>query len=343
MKVGFTMDLRNTRNQPWRDFWADRLWLFTEAEAMGFDYLLVQEHWFTKDGYAPSATIFLTLLAERTRDVRIGSYSQVLPLHNAARLAQETAVLDHLSGGRLDVTVGTGHRALEYVAFGMSPKTRPSRMEEGLTVLRQAWTERPFTFHGRYYNLDNITVTPAPLQQPHPPLWVAATAPAAAERAGRFGAHLHGANADPDFHAAYRRGLAAAGIDPATMRVSNPWSITVTDEPDRVWERNQDLYFERWDFYRQIRLEMGDPDLDYGLPPGPDAYRDFELIGTADTVLDTIGGFAESLSLTDIVHAGPAGGVPIRDEAYPALKRFADEVLPQLKAMRPASQPAGTR
>jgi alkanesulfonate monooxygenase SsuD/methylene tetrahydromethanopterin reductase-like flavin-dependent oxidoreductase (luciferase family) len=333
MKVGFTIDMRNPRGEPWREFWEDRLWLFTEAAAMGFDYLLVQEHWFTKDGYAPSATVFLTLLAERTRDVRIGSYIQVLPLHHAARVAQETAILDHLSGGRLDVAVGTGHRALEYVAFGMSPMTRPSRMEEGLEVLRLAWTQRPFSFHGKHYNLDGITVTPEPLQQPHPPLWVAATAPAAAGRAGRFGAHLHAASVDPELYAAYRRGLAAAGVDPATMRVSNPWSITVSDDPGRVWERNKELYFDRWDFYRQIRLEMGDKDLGYGLPPGPDAYRDFELIAPADVVLDTVGGFARTLGLTDMVHSGPAGGIPIREEAYPDLKRFAEHVLPELKAI----------
>ncbi|GAB3462744.1 LLM class flavin-dependent oxidoreductase [Actinophytocola sediminis] len=331
MKVGFTMDLRNPNGEPWRQFWEDRLWLFGEAEAMGFDYLMVQEHFFTKDGYAPSVTVFLTLLAERTSTARIGSYCQILPLHHAARLAQELAVIDHLSDGRLDVTVGSGHRALEYVAFGHSPKTRPSRMEEGLQVLRKAWTERPFSFTGRYYDLTDITVTPEPLQRPHPPLWVAATAPPAAARAGRHGANLHGASVDPAFHAAYLDGLAQAGVDPATRRISNPWSMTVTDEPpDAVWERNKELYFQRWDFYRQIRLEMGDPDLDYGLAPGPDAYRDFELIGDADTVLGTLRAVTDTLPLTDIVHSGPTAGVSIRDEAYADLKRFADRVLPEL-------------
>src|SRR3954452_6401484 len=212
MHVGFTIDFRNPLGEPWKDLWEDRLWLFGEAEAMGFDYLLVQEHFFTRDGYAPSVPIFLTLLTERIKTARIGSYTYVLPLHNAAQLAQETAVLDHLSDGRLDVTVGAGHRALEYKAFGHSPKTRPSRMEEGLEVLKLAWTQRPFSYHGRYYDLDNLTVTPQPRQEPHPPLWVAATAPAAAERAGRFGANLHGASVEREFHDAYLRGLAAAGV-----------------------------------------------------------------------------------------------------------------------------------
>lgn len=333
MQVGFTIDMRNPRGLPWRTLWEDALWLFKQAEAMGFDYLLVQEHFFTRDGYAPSVPVFLTLLCERTRTVRIGSYIYVLPLHNPAQLAQETAVLDHLSEGRLDVTVGAGHRALEYEVLGLSPKTRPSRMEEGLEVLRLAWTERPFSYDGKYFKAKGVTITPEPLQQPHPPLWVAATTPAAAGRAGRVGAHLHGANPSPEFHEAYRRGLESAGLDPKTRRVSNPWSVTVTDHPDAVWERNKDLYFERWDFYRQIRLEMGDPDLDYGLQPTPDAYRANELIGDADTVLSTMRALLEPLpDVTDIVHAGPAGGIPLRDEAYADLKRFAEEVMPTLKS-----------
>lgn len=211
MRVGFTIDFRNPRHEPWRDFWEDRLWLMVQAEAMGFDYLLVQEHFFCADGYAPSMPVFLTLLTERTRTARIGSYVYILPLHNAAQLAQETAVLDQVSGGRLDVTVGAGHNPAEYRAWGFSPKTRPSRMEEGLQVLKLAWTQRPFSYHGRYYDLENLEIAPEPLQKPHPPLWVAATTPAAAERAGRHGAHLHGASVDPAVHAAYLRGLQTAG------------------------------------------------------------------------------------------------------------------------------------
>lgn len=331
MRVGFTMDFRNVNGEPWAEFWEDRLWLMLQAEAMGFDYLLVQEHFFVADGYGPSVPIFLALLAERTTRARIGSYTYVLPLHHAAQLAQETAVLDQLSRGRLDVCVGAGHRSLEYEALGYLPKTRPSRMEEGLDVLKLAWTERPFSYKGRYYDLKNITVAPEPLQKPHPPLWVAATSAPAAERAGRHGAHLHGASVDPEFYAAYFRGLAAAGFDRSAMRISNPWSITVTDEdPAAVWERNKALYCARWDFYRTIRQAMGDHDIKYGLPPA-EGYRDNELIGSADFVLETLRGFADKMPLTDIVHSGPAGGIPIREEAYPSLQAFAAKVLPEIK------------
>jgi len=332
MKLGFTMDFRNPLGRPWRQHWEDCLWLMCEAEAMGFDYLMVQEHFFTRDGYAPSVPVFLSQLATRTSCARIGSYLYVLPLHHAGLLAQETAVLDHLCEGRLDVTVGSGHRPAEYRALGYSPKSRPSRMEEGLDVLKLAWTERPFSYSGRHYDLRDIEVRPEPLQQPHPPLWVGASAPAGAERAGRHGANLHGVAVDPAFYEAYARGLDQAGVNPSTVRISNPWSVTVTDEdPSHVWERNKTRYFDRWDFYRVIRAEMGDPDLEYGLAPSEEAYRDFELIGDADTVLATLRSLTEHTPLTDIVHSGPAAGIDIRGEAYADLTRFADRVMPELK------------
>jgi alkanesulfonate monooxygenase SsuD/methylene tetrahydromethanopterin reductase-like flavin-dependent oxidoreductase (luciferase family) len=332
MRVSFTMDFRNPRREPWREYWEDRLWLMTEAAAMGFDQILVQEHFFTTDGYAPSVPVFQSLLIERTRNVRVGTYTYILPLHNAAQLAQETAVLDHFSEGRLDVCVGAGHNPAEYQAWGYSPKTRPSRMEEGLDVLKLAWRGEQFSYKGRYYDLNDVVVAPSPYQKPHPPLWVAATSPAAAARAGRHGAHLHAASVDPAVFAAYHQGLGEAGIPPLGMRASNSWCVTVTDEdPDAHWERYKDLHIERWDYYRSIRAAMGDEALNSGLP-GSNPYRSHDLVGTGEVVLKTLRAFKDALPLTDIVLSNTAGGIPARGEAYRNLKAIAEQVLPVLKS-----------
>jgi alkanesulfonate monooxygenase SsuD/methylene tetrahydromethanopterin reductase-like flavin-dependent oxidoreductase (luciferase family) len=185
MRVGFTMDFRNPRGESWRDFWDDRLWLMVEAEAMGFDYLMVQEHFFQKDGYAPSVPVFL----DAARRAHAHRAHRLVRVHPAAAPRRAACTGDGrcsitFAAGRLDVTVGAGHNPAEYLAWGYSPKTRPSRMEEGLEVLKLAWTQRPFSFKGRYYDLENIHVAPEPLQKPHPPLWVAANF-AAGGRAGR--------------------------------------------------------------------------------------------------------------------------------------------------------------
>jgi alkanesulfonate monooxygenase SsuD/methylene tetrahydromethanopterin reductase-like flavin-dependent oxidoreductase (luciferase family) len=333
VRVGLTLEIRNSehRPQPWRELYADCLWLFERAEELGFDSLLVQEHFFDADGYAPSMPIFQTALIERTETARIGSYIYVAPLHQPAQLAQETAVLDQLSGGRLDIGLGIGHRVAEYLAFGLNPKTRPWRTEEAIEIMKLAWRGEPFTYEGRYWDLHDLTVRPEPLQSPHPPVWMAATAPAPAERAGRHGLNLAAASGDPAVFATYREALAAHGHDPAAARVSNAWSITVTDEdPEAVWRRNKQHYHYRWDYYRKIRAEIGDADLDYGLDPGADAYRANELIGDADTVLATLEPFVRDFGLTDLVLFGPHPGIDLRGEGHESLVRFAEQVLPTL-------------
>jgi alkanesulfonate monooxygenase SsuD/methylene tetrahydromethanopterin reductase-like flavin-dependent oxidoreductase (luciferase family) len=334
VKVGFTLDFRNPTGRPWRELWEDNLWLMTEAEQMGFDMLLIQEHFFSPDGYGPSVPVFLSILADRTNVARLGSYIYILPVHNAAALAQETAVLDHLSGGRLDVMVGAGHNPEEYRAFGMSPKTRPSRMEEGLEVLKGAWTQHPFDFHGRYYDLEGLDVQPSPLQAPHPPLWVASSSVAAAERAGRHGASLAAATADTEMFDAYLAQLAAAGFDRADVDISKSWSFTVTDEdPASVWARNRDLYVERWSFYSRVRSAMGDAELEMSLEEktSGEEYRQNEVIGEPAYILEMLTEAKETLPITTVIHSF-AAGIPARTETYESVKRFASEVLPVIKS-----------
>jgi len=341
MRVGFTLDFRNSPRwrRPWRELWEDGLWLMCQAEALGFDSLHAQEHFFQPDGYAPSMPVFLTLLAERTRRVRLGSYIYVLPLHHPAALAQETAVLDHLSGGRLEVGVGLGHSLAEYRAFGVDPRRRPSRMEESLEVLKRAWTERPFTFSGRFFDLRDIEVWPEPLQQPHPPLWIGATTVAAAERAGRHGAWLAAGSVEPEVYQAYREAWTASGHPAGAARASLTLTITATrEDPEKVWARNRERYFERWDFYSRIRSELGDPALAVGATgrvqpepvATPESYRANELIGDPDTVLAILEPLVRRLGATDLVMSGPASGIDWRGEGYDSVRLFAERVLPVL-------------
>jgi alkanesulfonate monooxygenase SsuD/methylene tetrahydromethanopterin reductase-like flavin-dependent oxidoreductase (luciferase family) len=330
--VAFTLDFRNPAGRPWRELWEDNLWLMREAEAMGFDQLLIQEHFFTADGYGPSVPAFLAVLAQQTRRVRLGAYIYILPLHNPFALAQETAVLDHLSGGRLDVMVGAGHRPLEFRLLGIPEKQRPSRTEEGLELLKLAWTQHPLSYKGRYYECEDLIIAPGPLQQPHPPLWVAATRPVAAARAGRHGAGLAAGSEEPEVFAAYLEALQSAGFPREQAQVSKSWSITTTyEDPEVVWSRYADLHFERWDFYRQIRAEMGDPDLRLSLRPDHNTYRNNELIGSPEEIVETLRESCTRMPLTKIIHSFTAG-IPVRDVAYASLRLFAEKVLPEIKS-----------
>ena len=121
------------------------------------------------------------------------------------------------------------------------------------------------------------------------------------------------------------------GLDPTNFRASNAWCLTVTDEdPDEHWNRYKDLHFERWDFYRKIRAAMGDAALSTGLPRAEN-YRGFDLVGSAQVVLETLHDLVAPLPLTDIVLSNMAGGIP-RDEAYRNLKAIGEQILPTLKS-----------
>lgn len=336
-QVSLTLDFRNPVKwrKPWKEVWEDCLFLLTEGERMGFDSLLVQEHFFTEDGYGPSVPVFLAILAERTKSARLGSFIQILPLHNPAKLAQEIAVLDQMCGGRLDVGLAIGHRAAEFRAFQMSEKTRPSRFEEGYEVLKKAWLSEPFDHAGKWYTYNNLLVTPEPCQKPHPPLWIGATTPVAARRAGRLGANLYAGSTAPETFAAYREGLEEAGHDPAKFRSSVALSVTTTrEDPDVVWGRIREQCHYRWDFYRVIRQEMGDAMLNVTAPqgaPSSDEYRDNELIGPPEMILEVMAGYRENLGVTDFIHFGAHAGTDQRGAGYESQQLFAEEILPVVR------------
>lgn len=329
MDVGITLQFRNPPRwrRPWDEFWDESMRWMVDCERYGLDCLWIPEHFFTVDAYGPSIPIILTLLIERPSHIGIDSDIYVLPLHHPAQLAQETAVLDHVSGGRLNVGVGLGHRLVEYKAFGVDRRDRRSRMEEGLDVLKPAWTTRPFSYHGTHFDLDEVAVYPEPLQQPHPPLWVAATAPPGAERAGRHGAHLQAASVDPAVFEAYQAGLAAGGHDPGDHRVGNSFFITVTrEDPDKLFERNREAFEYRMQFSRAIRLEPGDPIL--RVSENTEDCRG--ILGSPESVLEELEAYVRRFGLTDMIMVGPPGGMNATD-AETSIALFGEEVLPVLK------------
>lgn len=336
MRVWLTMDMRNPDRRPWREHWEDCLWFLSQAEELGFHGVLVQEHFFTADGYAPSVPIFLTELIRRTERVRVGAWAYVLPLHNAAQLAQEIAVLDHLSNGRLEVVLAAGHSPSEYEVLGLEIKDRPSRMEEGLQVLQGCWTGEPFSYEGTHYSFTDLRVEPQPLQSPHPPLWVASTAVPSARRAGRYGADLAAATLDSAVFAAYREEWnKREAQDQERPRVSIALSPTVTfEDPEDVWRRNYQRYQERYAYYEDIRAGMGDEELNIGAAEATtDKFRENELIGEPEVILRTIRELEALTGCTDLVLTGPAAGIPLRTEAWESLGNFAHFVLPELNKM----------
>ena len=152
----------------------------------GYDAVWLAEHHFSSFSVCPSVHMMGTLAAARTQRLRIGTAVSLAPFYHPLRLAEEVALLDILSGGRVNWGAGRGFARVEFTAFGVSPEESTSRFRETVEIVLRAWTEERLDFVGRHFRFDGIELLPKPLQQPHPPVWMAASSePAIDWAAGR--------------------------------------------------------------------------------------------------------------------------------------------------------------
>ena len=149
------------------------------AEELGFDSVWIAEHHSSRYGIFPSLMPILSHIAAQTKTIRLGAGVSVLPFHNPIRLAEEAAMVDVLSNGRLNFGVGRGSADYEYGNFKIDFDSRDDRFREVLDIILGLWTTEDFTYHGRYYQVDGLTIAPKPLQKPHPPVHVAVSRTAA--------------------------------------------------------------------------------------------------------------------------------------------------------------------
>ena len=149
--------------------------LIVEAEKLGYESLFMVEHHFTGGGQVSASLNLLTYIAAKTEKIRLGTSVTVLPWHNPVLLAEQTATLDLLSGGRLDFGVGKGYRDMEYKGFCVPREEALERYQESVDVIKKSWTsEERFSHDGKYWQFEDIIVEPYTVQEPHPPLWTAA-------------------------------------------------------------------------------------------------------------------------------------------------------------------------
>src|SRR3974390_1189269 len=167
-----------------------------EAQAVedaGFDYYsLIEHHQADYDEYS-SPLIWLAALAARTRTIKLGATVILPPLYHPIRLAEDTANLDVISGGRLFLAGGVGYQEKDFAAMGIPMRERGQRMNEILEILPLAWQGEPFSYEGKIFTDKDVKVTPKPIQQPIP-LWGGGGAEAAIRRAGRLCSGWIGSN-----------------------------------------------------------------------------------------------------------------------------------------------------
>lgn len=145
------------------------------ADRIGIDYVWMVEHHFVRHGGLCAANYaLLSYLAACTQRIRLGTGATVLPLNDPIRVAEQAATLDHLSKGRFDFGTGRGFLRVEFDAFGVPMRESRERVEEGIEVVKQAWTGGPIAYNGRFRpHVENLPILPPAYQKPHPPIWVA--------------------------------------------------------------------------------------------------------------------------------------------------------------------------
>jgi probable F420-dependent oxidoreductase len=182
----FTAQLPANSKRSFEQEYRETLELVHLAERVGFDSAWVSEHHGSSDGYLPSLLPMLAAFAAVTERIELGTGVILTPLHDPLRLAEDAAVVDQLSGGRLLLGIGNGWREEEFRMFEASRAERGARTEETIEVLRRAWTGRRFSFEGRTLRYDRVKVTPQPARAGGPPILLGGYDRKAVIRAGRL-------------------------------------------------------------------------------------------------------------------------------------------------------------
>jgi alkanesulfonate monooxygenase SsuD/methylene tetrahydromethanopterin reductase-like flavin-dependent oxidoreductase (luciferase family) len=284
------VDMRNAPAwpRPWAAHYGRWLERIEEAERLGADAVWLTEHHFFDDGYLPQCWTFAAAIAARTSRIRIGTAVALLPLHSSVETAEQVALVDVISDGRVEPGFGVGYRKPEYLAFGGDFKRRYGVFAERIRELRRLWGEEPGA---------ERTVTPGPVQQPVP-MWGGFGGPMGARTAGRLGLGLQ--SIDRRLVEEYLIGLEQGGHDPATARMSGQIEFFVTDDPERTWGQIKEHVIYRWNSYNRYMFEGTRREAD---PPryfDTDAVGERFVLGTADEIAAVIKERTDGLPVTDM-------------------------------------------
>jgi alkanesulfonate monooxygenase SsuD/methylene tetrahydromethanopterin reductase-like flavin-dependent oxidoreductase (luciferase family) len=227
------------QRSPWRvtaaTYYAECLDLAVRAEDLGYGAVWLCEHHGTPDGFLPSPLVAAGALAARTSRILIGTSVLLLPLHHPLRVAEDAAVVHALSGGRFVLGVGQGYAPDEFAAFGVDRSHRPSRFEEGVAIIRQAWRTGRTGFTGRRFVVPDLPFSPQPA--PDAPIWFGAVGEVAVDRAVRLADGLTVYVSEPaevpSRYAVLRAALARHGRDRFPFAVTTV--VHVADDPDIAW------------------------------------------------------------------------------------------------------------
>jgi alkanesulfonate monooxygenase SsuD/methylene tetrahydromethanopterin reductase-like flavin-dependent oxidoreductase (luciferase family) len=352
MRFGTYFFLQATPDRAATEILTEEMDQMVLSESLGFDSVWLTEHHFSDYGLSAAPSVLAATLAARTNRVTIGTAVYVIPFHHPIRLAEETATLDILSGGRIVVGIGRGNRAREFAGHGVDQAESRTRMEEGVEVLLAAWTQDRVTFHGRHWNVDDLPVQPRPLQRPHPPLAVAATSDQSVEWAARNGWRILSSGLGTALPALRRlRGVYADALrqsehPPATIDdLLDRWVVTkhvyVADtdaqaraeaEPHQRWYLDSFARSMRPDgvvgLSEKVRQEANEMARRAGERRWEDLIEDALLIGSPETVRTKVVELQDA-GVSELACWMNFGGLP-PTKVRRSMRLFADHIIPSI-------------
>ena len=297
------------------------------ADAKGFGLVVLSEHHGSPDGYLTSPLVLGAAIAARTTRIRINVAALLVPLHDPIQLAEDITALDLISNGRISVVAGLGYRPIEYAMAGADWSRRGKLLDECLETMLQAWSGEPFEHNG-----ETIVVTPRPVQQPHPPVFIGGSAPATAKRAARFGFGLFPPTADSELVDIYHAECERLGTKPGFVALpGGPGTLFVSEDPDKLWAEIGPHLLHDATTYTSWQPE--------GQRSHVSAYattvEDLRAEGVYQILTpdECVALAAELGNAGAFTHHPLCGGVPA-DAGWASLELFVDKVLPRVQAAR---------
>ena len=323
-------DHLDQRREPAGKTFADRIEFIKAAEAGGYRTYHLAEHHGTPLGMASSPSVFLAAVAQATSTIRLGSLVYLLPLYDPLRLIEEICMLDHLSGGRLEVGIGRGISPIELGFFGVDAEVSAEITTEAFDVLRKGLSNEKLTHHGKHFHYDDVPMTVQSVQRPVP-FWTASMSPeglAAAAQAGMHSAMLGSPEMIREAVEVYRGARPASG----TEVLQGMYRIVLVAPTDDTAERLARPAFKDWfDKLEQLWREHGIE------APLIGALREYEtacevgalVVGSPERVVDELSAQIEATDVNYVLTEIAFGDMTHADEMA-SLDLFIDRVMPNL-------------
>jgi alkanesulfonate monooxygenase SsuD/methylene tetrahydromethanopterin reductase-like flavin-dependent oxidoreductase (luciferase family) len=318
---------------PLNDFYEARLKLIEAYEQAGFYAYHLAEHHSTPIGMAPSPSVFLSAIAQRTKRLRFGPLVYALPLHHPLRLIEEICMVDQLSGGRLEIGFGRGSSATEVSFYGQDPAQAQDIYTEAREIILRGLTQKTLTFEGKFFSFKDIPMELAPLQTPHPPMWYGVHSVEAADRAARQ--HLNMVSLDSakdtrSYNERYRQVWRELhGDRPAPKLGLSRFIVIAENEQDALAAARRAYPIWHKHFYYLYYLKGGKP-----AHPRPEEFDKMMAIGQAvagnpETVREFLQAQLDESAANYLVGQMAFGDLTLA-ESLRTVELFRKEVMPKL-------------